>query len=79
MPTFNIFLIHPEPAFRNLGTLALLPRGESNYKRMWVFKIFFYYSWCTMFCHFLLFSQVTQSYIDTHAFSHVILHHGPSH
>ena len=25
-------------------------------------RFFFYYSWCTMFCQFLLYSKVTQSY-----------------
>ena len=28
-----------------------------------------------MFCQFLLYSKVTQSYIYIHSFSHIILHH----
>ena len=38
----------------------------------------FYYSWFTMFCHFLLYSKVTQLYIHGHSFSHIILCHVPS-
>ena len=31
-------------------------------------KIVSYYSWFTVFCQFLLYSKVTQSYIDVHSF-----------
>ena len=34
---------------------------------------FFHYSWFTIFSQFLLYSKVT------HSFSHIILHHVPSH
>ena len=37
----------------------------------------FYYDWFTVFCQFLLYSKVTQSYIYIF-FSHIILHHVPS-
>ena len=39
---------------------------------------FFHYSWVTVFCQFLLYSKVTQSYIYRYSLSHLILHHGPS-
>jgi len=37
--------------------------------------LFLYYSWFAVFCHLLLYSKVTQSYIYIHSFSHIILHH----
>ena len=38
---------------------------------------FFYYSWCTMFCQFLLYSKCTVIHLFTFFF-HIILHHVPS-
>ena len=38
----------------------------------------FRYRWFTVFCQFLLYSNVTQSHIHIHSFSHIILHHAPS-
>ena len=39
--------------------------------------IFFHFSWFRVFCQFLLYRKVTQSYTHTHiySFSHIILHH----
>ena len=39
---------------------------------------FFYHGWFTVFCQFLLYSKVTQSYIYIYSFAHIILHHVPS-
>ena len=36
---------------------------------------FFYYSWFTILCQFLLYSKVTQLYIYIHSFSCIIFHH----
>ena len=41
-------------------------------------KVFFGYSWFTVFCQFLLYRKVTQIYIYIHSSTHVILHHVPS-
>ena len=56
------------------------------YHQSWVFLIllcfydfyFFHYSWLTVFCQFLLYSKVTQSYIHICSFSYITLHHVPS-
>ena len=48
-------------------------------KGNYFFFFFFYYSWFTVFYQFLVYSKVTQLYIYTHSFSHIILYHVPSH
>ena len=56
-----------------------LPQQHSSY---WLIDFydfyFFHYSRFTVFCQFLLYSKVTQSYLCMHMlhfFSHIILHH----
>lgn len=38
-------------------------------------SFFFSYGWFTMFCQFLLYSKVTQSYVYIPSFPHIIFHH----
>ena len=38
-------------------------------------SFFLKYSWFIIFCQFLLYSKVTQSYIYIHSFFHTIFHH----
>ena len=50
----------------------------SCFQIMLIYLFFFYYSWFTVFCQFLLYSKMTQLYIYIHSFSHIFLHHIPS-
>ena len=68
-----------KPTGNIIGFLICLPE-------LWFFIYLFhhtfliknYYNWFTVFCQFLLYSKVTQSYIYTRSFSHIIFHHVPS-
>ena len=40
-----------------------------------VISLNFYSGWFTLYCQFLMYSKVSQSYLYVHSFSHIILHH----
>jgi len=74
----------PPPTFGFMKTQVLfmsvlnpqIPVECQAFKKGLFFKHFLLkYSWYTVFCQFLLYSVVTQSYVYIHSFSHITFYH----
>ena len=66
------YLVHYTVRKGSLFVISLFHLFPLSWDSFFLFKFFFYYSWFTMCCQFLLYSKVTQLYIYIYSFSHII-------